>query len=62
MRIPFLHRKPEDLDFRKLSERATHIGSAEGATPRLTSTRTFEENIAAGKRMRRRRANGAPPS
>ena len=62
MRIPFLHRKPEDLDFRKLSARATHIGSAEGATPRLRSTRTFEENVAAGERMRRRRANGAPPS
>ena len=60
MRIPFLHRKPED--FRKLAARATRIGSAEGATPRLTSTRTFEENVAAGERMRRYRANGVPPS
>ena len=60
MRIPFLHRKPED--FRKLAARATRIGSAEGATPHLRSTRTFEEHVAASERMRRRRANGAPPS
>jgi hypothetical protein len=60
MRIPFFNRKPEDL--RKLSARATHIGSAEAAWPRLRNTRTFEEHVAASERMRRRRANGAPPS
>ena len=60
MRIPFLHRKPED--FRKLAARATRIGSAEGATPRLRSTRTFEEHVAASERMRRLRSNGEPPS
>lgn len=59
MRIPFFHRKPEDL--RKLSARATHIGSAEAAMPRLTP-RSAEEIRASGERMRRRRANGAPPS
>jgi hypothetical protein len=60
MRIPFFNRKPEDL--RKLSARATHIGSAEAAMPRLSNPRTAEEYRAAGERMRRRRANGAPPS
>jgi hypothetical protein len=60
MRIPFLHRKPED--FRKLAARATRIGSAEAAWPRLSNTRTLEEHVAASERMRRRRANGAQPS
>jgi hypothetical protein len=59
MRIPFFNRKPEDL--RKLSARATHIGSAEAAMPRLRP-RPVEEIRAAGERSRRRRANGAPPS
>ena len=59
MRIPFLRRKPNDIN----SEiaRATYIPSGELAWPRMRSTRTLEENRAAGERIRRILANGGQP-
>ena len=60
MRIPFFHRKPRDIA--DIAARATRVGSAELAMPRLGSTRTVEEHREAIERMRRRRANGAAPS
>jgi hypothetical protein len=57
MRIPFVRRKePEDL--KGIASRVTYIPSGELAWPRMRSTRTLDENRAAGERMRRIRANG----
>ena len=60
MRIPFIHRKEEDI--RSLARRATYVGSAEAAWPRQGRAVSHEEYRAALERVRRRRANGGPPS
>jgi hypothetical protein len=58
MRIPFLHRKPEDIA--SIARRATYVGSAEAATPRLRQ-RTPEEHARARALFRSWRNGSAPP-
>ena len=58
MRIPFIHRKPEDIA--SIARRATYVPSHEGATPRLRQV-TDEEHRLARERLKARR-NGSPPS
>ena len=58
MRIPFLHRKPEDVA--SIAKRATYVGSAEVAGPRLRP-RTLAQTLEARARINARR-NGASPS
>jgi hypothetical protein len=60
MRIPFLTRKPPE-DLKGIASRVTYIPSGELAWPRERSTRTLEENRAAGERIRRILSNGAQP-
>jgi hypothetical protein len=55
MRIPFIHRKPEDIA--SIAARATRVGSAEAATPRLRQV-TEEEHRRARERLKARR-NGS---
>ena len=49
MRIPFIHRKPEDIA--SLAKRATYVGSAEVAGPRLRPDKTLEESRQARARV-----------
>ena len=58
MRIPFLHRKPEDIA--SIAARATRVGSAEAAGPRL-SQRTPEERERASALFRSLRNGSARP-
>jgi hypothetical protein len=58
MRIPFLHRKPEDIA--SIAKRATYVGSAEVTVPRL-HPRPLEERRRAQARVNARR-NGSLPS
>jgi hypothetical protein len=59
MRIPFIHRKPEDIA--SIAKRATYVGSAEVAGPRLRPDRTYADALRARDRINARR-NGASPS
>jgi hypothetical protein len=59
MRIPFIHRKPEDVA--SIARRATRVGSAEVAGPRLRPDRTYAEALEARTRINARR-NGSLPS
>jgi hypothetical protein len=62
MRSIFVHQKPPK-DLKGAAARGTYIPSGELAWPRMRSTRTLEENRAAGERIRRILANGdRPPS
>jgi hypothetical protein len=58
MRIPFIHRKPEDIA--SIARRATYVPSHEAATPRLRQL-TPEEHRRVSERLKARR-NGALPS
>jgi hypothetical protein len=58
MRIPFIHRKPEDIA--SIAKRASYVGSAEVTVPRLSPV-TREELLRAQARVNARR-NGASPS
>jgi hypothetical protein len=58
MRIPFLHRKPEDIA--SIAKRATYVPSHEAATPRLRQL-TPEEHRRVSERVKAWR-NGASPS
>ena len=58
MRIPFIHRKPEDIA--SIAKRATYVGSAEVTVPRLPPM-TLEELRRAQARVNARR-NGSAPS
>jgi len=57
MRSIFVHQKPPK-DLKGAAARGTYIPSGELAWPRMRSTRTLEENRAAGARIRRILANG----
>ena len=57
MRIPFVHRKPEDIA--SLAARATRVGSAEVVVPRLRP-KTLEERLRARDRINARRNGSAP--
>jgi hypothetical protein len=57
MRIPFLHRKPEDIA--SIARRATYVGSAEVAGPRLRR-RTPEQRERASALFRSLRNGSAP--
>ena len=57
MRIPFLHRKPEDIA--SIAARATRVGSAEVAGPRLRQL-TLEEHRRVSERVKARRNGSAP--
>jgi hypothetical protein len=60
MRIPFIHRKEEDI--RSIAARATRVGSAEIQPARMRDTRTYQE-IREARLRRERRLNGdSPPS
>jgi hypothetical protein len=59
MRIPFIHRKPEDIA--SIARRATRVGSAEVNVPPLSRT-TLEEMRRAQARVNARRRNGSLPS
>ena len=59
MRIPFIHRKEEDI--RSIAARATYVGGTELQPGRRHSTRTLQENREARER-RRRRLNDESPS
>ncbi len=59
MRIPFIHRKPEDIA--SIAKRATYVGSAEVAGPRLRPDRTLEDALRARERIKAWR-NGSLPS
>jgi len=59
MRIPFITRKPEDVS--SIVERATRVGSAEVAWPRLRSDKTPADTRRARARIRAR-ANGSSTS
>jgi hypothetical protein len=59
MRIPFIHRKPEDIA--SIARRATYVGSAEVAGPRLRPDRTYADALRARARINAWR-NGASPS
>jgi hypothetical protein len=59
MRIPFLHRKPEDIA--SIARRATYVGSAEVNVPPRPRRKTLEETARARERVNAWR-NGAPPS
>jgi hypothetical protein len=60
MRPFFLHQKlPKDL--KGIASRVTYVPSGELAWPPGRSTRTLEENRAAGERIRRILANGGQP-
>lgn len=59
MRIPFLHRKPEDIA--SIARRATYVGSAEVNIPRRPRRRTLEETMRARERVNAWR-NGSSPS
>lgn len=54
MRIPFIHRRERSIA--EIAAKATRVGSAERAGPRLQGDRTLEDNRAAIERSRRRRA------
>jgi hypothetical protein len=58
MRIPFLHRKPEDIA--SIARRASYVGSAEVTVPRFPRM-TLEERRRAQARVNARR-NGSSPS
>lgn len=58
MRIPFLHRKQEDVA--SIARRATRVGSAEVVVPRLPRS-TREDRLRAQARVNARR-NGSLPS
>ena len=58
MRIPFLHRKPEDIA--SIAKRATYVPSHEVAGPRL-SRRTPEESERASALFRSLRNGSARP-
>jgi hypothetical protein len=58
MRIPFLHRKPEDIA--SIAKRATYVPSHEAATPRLRQL-TPEEHRRVSERIKARR-NGSLPN
>jgi hypothetical protein len=58
MRIPFLHRRPEDIA--SIARRATYVPSHEVAGPRLRKL-TDEEHRRVTERLRARR-NGSLPS
>ena len=60
MRIPFLHRKPEDIA--SIARRATYVGSAEVNVPRLTHVPLEEMRRAQARVNARRRQNGSLPS
>ena len=57
MRIPFLHRKPEDIA--SIAARATRVGSAEAAGPRLRR-RTPEQRERASALFKSLRNGSAP--
>ncbi len=59
MRIPFIHRKPEDVA--SIARRATRVGSAEVNVPRLRPDKTLAETLEARARINARR-NGSLPS
>jgi hypothetical protein len=59
MRIPFIHRKPEDIA--SIAKRATYVGSAEVTVPRLRPDKTLEDTLRARERLNARR-NGSLPS
>jgi hypothetical protein len=59
MRIPFVSRKPEDIE--SLIKRATRVPSAEVPWPRLRQDVTREDTLRARDRVNARR-NGARPS
>jgi hypothetical protein len=59
MRIPFIHRKPEDIA--SIAKRATYVGSAEVAGPRLRPDRTYADALRARDRITAWR-NGSAPS
>ena len=59
MRIPFIHRKPEDIA--SIAKRATYVGSAEVAGPRLRPDRTYADALRGRERIKAWR-NGASPS
>ena len=50
MRIPFIHRKPEDIA--SIARRATYAGSAEVAGPRLRQDKTLEDTASARTHQR----------
>jgi hypothetical protein len=56
MRIPFLHRKPEDIA--SIARRATYVPSHEVAGPRLRPDRTYADAVRAQERIKAWR-NGA---
>jgi hypothetical protein len=58
MRIPFLHRKPEDIA--SIARRATYVPSHEVAGPRLTRA-TPEQRERASALFRTLRNGSAPP-
>jgi hypothetical protein len=57
MRIPFLHRKPEDIA--SIAKRATYVGSAEVTVPR-PRPRSLEEMRRAQERVTAWRNGSAP--
>jgi hypothetical protein len=59
MRIPFIHRKPEDIA--SIARRATYVGSAEVAGPRLRPDRTYADALRAKERIKAWR-NGSSPT
>ena len=59
MRIPFIHRKPEDIA--SIARRAKYVGSAEVAGPRLRQDKTLDDTRRARARINARR-NGSAPS
>jgi hypothetical protein len=59
MRIPFITRKPEDVE--SIVRRATRVGSAEVPWPRLSQDKTLEDTRRARARINARR-NGPAPS
>lgn len=60
MKIPFLHRKPEDIA--SIARRATRVGSAEVAGPRLRPDRTYADALRGRERINAARRNGEPPT
>jgi hypothetical protein len=58
MRIPFIHRKPEDIA--SIARRATYVGSAEVAGPRLRPDKTLEDTRRARARINARRNGDSP--
>jgi hypothetical protein len=59
MRIPFIHRKPEDIA--SIARRATYVGSAEVNVPPRPRRKTLEDTLRARERLNARR-NGSSTS